>query len=172
MNDAAKAIGQVYFGSATDNPELSDSAYVKQLSNTADFGQITPGNSQKVHSPTRIVRSLFRTLLMLESWIGSGMPQSHREMSSPSLEVTLLPNWLSPMAKSCDATTWSGTASFLAGVCLPLLRIECLSVVNRISSYQRQLQQCDVDFHHEEPHHQPGPALQRAVLRVGRRERG
>ncbi|KAJ5483033.1 Endo-1-4-beta-xylanase D [Penicillium diatomitis] len=47
LNDAAVSIGQAYFGSATDNPELSDSTYVKQLSNTADFGQITPGNSQK-----------------------------------------------------------------------------------------------------------------------------
>lgn len=48
LNTAAVAIGKLYFGSATDNGELSDSAYVSQLSNTQDFGQITPGNSQKV----------------------------------------------------------------------------------------------------------------------------
>ncbi|KAJ5662577.1 uncharacterized protein N7477_010193 [Penicillium maclennaniae] len=47
LNTAAVAAGKVYFGSATDNPELTDTAYVKQLSNTDDFGQITPGNSQK-----------------------------------------------------------------------------------------------------------------------------
>ncbi|OQD79351.1 hypothetical protein PENANT_c053G02808 [Penicillium antarcticum] len=47
LNTAAVAKGQLYFGSATDNPELSDSAYLTQLSNTDDFGQITPGNSQK-----------------------------------------------------------------------------------------------------------------------------
>ena len=41
------AKGLVYFGSATDNGELSDTAYVSQLSNTNDFGQITPGNSMK-----------------------------------------------------------------------------------------------------------------------------
>nr|ATY46025.1 endo-xylanase XynD [Talaromyces purpureogenus] len=47
LNTAAVALGKLYFGSATDNPELTDTAYVSQLSNTQDFGQITPGNSQK-----------------------------------------------------------------------------------------------------------------------------
>ncbi|KAF9004039.1 beta-1,4-endoxylanase [Cyathus striatus] len=44
---AAKAAGKLYFGSATDNPELTDTAYVAGLSNTADFMQLTPGNSMK-----------------------------------------------------------------------------------------------------------------------------
>ena len=48
LDTAAVAIGKLYFGTATDNPELTDTAYVSQLKNTADFGQITPGNSQKV----------------------------------------------------------------------------------------------------------------------------
>ncbi|KAL6228639.1 hypothetical protein BDW75DRAFT_251133 [Aspergillus navahoensis] len=47
LHEAALAAGLQYFGSATDNPELSDAPYLAQLSNTADFGQITPGNSQK-----------------------------------------------------------------------------------------------------------------------------
>ncbi|KAL1632708.1 hypothetical protein SLS56_003405 [Neofusicoccum ribis] len=47
LNTAAQAAGLEYFGSATDNPELTDTAYVTGLNNTADFGQITPGNSQK-----------------------------------------------------------------------------------------------------------------------------
>ena len=34
-----------YFGSATDNPELSDSAYTSVLG--GEFGQITPGNTMK-----------------------------------------------------------------------------------------------------------------------------
>jgi len=34
-----------YFGSATDNPELSDAPYVAIL--TSEFGEITPGNSMK-----------------------------------------------------------------------------------------------------------------------------
>jgi endo-1,4-beta-xylanase len=47
LNTLAKAKGMKYFGSATDNPELSDAAYIAILSDTAEFGQITPGNSQK-----------------------------------------------------------------------------------------------------------------------------
>ncbi|KAJ5606591.1 Endo-1-4-beta-xylanase [Penicillium lagena] len=47
LNTAAKATGKLYFGTATDNPELTDTAYVTELNNTQDFGQITPGNSQK-----------------------------------------------------------------------------------------------------------------------------
>ncbi|KAF9466622.1 beta-1,4-endoxylanase [Collybia nuda] len=43
----AKAAGKKYFGSATDNPELTDTSYVAQLSNIKDFNQITPGNSMK-----------------------------------------------------------------------------------------------------------------------------
>ncbi len=38
----AKAAGKKYFGSATDNPELTDTAYVALLSNSSEFGQITP----------------------------------------------------------------------------------------------------------------------------------
>ncbi|KAL2800374.1 glycoside hydrolase superfamily [Aspergillus keveii] len=47
LHEAAIAAGLEYFGSATDNGELSDAPYLAQLSNTDDFGQITPGNSQK-----------------------------------------------------------------------------------------------------------------------------
>ncbi|KAJ5871213.1 uncharacterized protein N7529_003566 [Penicillium soppii] len=47
LHTSAVAKGKLYFGSATDNPELTDTAYLAQLSNTDDFGQITPGNAQK-----------------------------------------------------------------------------------------------------------------------------
>ncbi|KAF8150060.1 endo-1,4-beta xylanase [Crassisporium funariophilum] len=47
LNSLARASGKKYFGSATDNPELTDAPYVKQLGNTRDFSQITPGNSMK-----------------------------------------------------------------------------------------------------------------------------
>jgi endo-1,4-beta-xylanase len=47
LNTLAKAKGLKYFGSATDNGELSDTTYVSILSNTSQFGQITPGNTQK-----------------------------------------------------------------------------------------------------------------------------
>lgn len=47
LNTLAKAKGLKYFGSATDNNELTDTTYVSILSNTSQFGQITPGNTQK-----------------------------------------------------------------------------------------------------------------------------
>ncbi|KAI0311130.1 endo-1,4-beta xylanase [Amylostereum chailletii] len=47
LNSIAKGAGKLYFGSATDNSELSDSAYVKILSDSSMFGQLTPGNSMK-----------------------------------------------------------------------------------------------------------------------------
>ncbi|KAF5359257.1 hypothetical protein D9756_003502 [Leucocoprinus leucothites] len=47
LNVAAKAAGKLYFGTATDNPELSDTPYVSILSETSEFGIITPGNSMK-----------------------------------------------------------------------------------------------------------------------------
>ncbi|CBF78453.1 hypothetical protein AN7401.2 [Aspergillus nidulans FGSC A4] len=47
LHEAALAAGLEYFGTATDNGELTDIPYVTQLNNTADFGQITPGNTQK-----------------------------------------------------------------------------------------------------------------------------
>ena len=47
LHTLAKAAGKLYFGSATDNPELTDTAYVAKLSQSNEFGQITPGNSMK-----------------------------------------------------------------------------------------------------------------------------
>lgn len=47
LNTLAKAKGLKYFGSATDNSELSNTAYTAILKDTANFGQITPGNTQK-----------------------------------------------------------------------------------------------------------------------------
>lgn len=47
LNQLMKAAGKLYFGSATDNGELSDSAYTAILSNVNEFGQVTPGNTQK-----------------------------------------------------------------------------------------------------------------------------
>ena len=40
--NVAKAAGKKYFGTATDNPELTDTAYLAKLSNINEFGQITP----------------------------------------------------------------------------------------------------------------------------------
>ena len=40
--NVAKAAGKKYFGTATDNPELNDTAYVAELGNINEFGQLTP----------------------------------------------------------------------------------------------------------------------------------
>ncbi|KAF8126890.1 glycoside hydrolase family 10 protein [Boletus edulis] len=47
LNTAAKAARKLYFGTATDNPELTDKAYATLLNNTMMFGQLTPGNTMK-----------------------------------------------------------------------------------------------------------------------------
>jgi len=47
LNTAAKAFGKLYFGTATDNNEITDSEYLPILSDTNEFGQITPGNALK-----------------------------------------------------------------------------------------------------------------------------
>lgn len=46
-NVVAHLEGKKYFGSATDNPELNDTAYVDILSNWGYFGQLTPANRMK-----------------------------------------------------------------------------------------------------------------------------
>lgn len=51
LNTLAKAAGKLYFGTATDNPEITDAAYLAILSNTSEFGQITPGNTMKCEFP-------------------------------------------------------------------------------------------------------------------------
>ncbi|KAF9036236.1 endo-1,4-beta xylanase [Panaeolus papilionaceus] len=43
----AEAAGKIYFGTATDNGELTNGSYIRQLSNTLDFHQLTPANSMK-----------------------------------------------------------------------------------------------------------------------------
>lgn len=47
LHQLAVAAGLKYFGSATDNPELDDTAYTAILNDATEFGQITPGNAQK-----------------------------------------------------------------------------------------------------------------------------
>ncbi|KAI0727389.1 endo-1,4-B-xylanase [Fomitopsis betulina] len=47
LNALATAAGKLYFGTATDNPELTNTTYTSFLDNSQHFGQITPGNSMK-----------------------------------------------------------------------------------------------------------------------------
>ena len=53
LNDYAKETGKAYFGTAADipGPEQQDDAYMTQLNNTHDFGQLTPANYMKVCDP-------------------------------------------------------------------------------------------------------------------------
>ncbi len=48
LNKLAQDAGKLYFGTATDNGELNNTQYVSILSNTSEFGQLTPSNGQKV----------------------------------------------------------------------------------------------------------------------------
>lgn len=57
LNVVAKQHGKVYFGTATDNPELSNTGYVANLDNINEFGQITPINSMKWVSRSMSSRS-------------------------------------------------------------------------------------------------------------------
>ena len=47
LNAIAKSKGKLYFGTATDNPELTDTPYTAILDNNQMFGQITAANSMK-----------------------------------------------------------------------------------------------------------------------------
>ena len=52
LNLLAKLEGKLYFGTATDNGELTDKPYAKILENNLMFGQLTPANAMKwVRSP-------------------------------------------------------------------------------------------------------------------------
>lgn len=48
LNQLAQKAGKLYFGTATDTGELTNTEYVSVLTNTKEFGQLTPANGQKV----------------------------------------------------------------------------------------------------------------------------
>ncbi|KAJ8692997.1 hypothetical protein PTI98_010253 [Pleurotus ostreatus] len=47
LNRVAQAAGKLYFGTATNIEELSDSAYAAIINNRTEFGQITAANVMK-----------------------------------------------------------------------------------------------------------------------------
>lgn len=48
LNELAQKAGKLYFGTATDNGELSNTTYKRILDDTREFGQLTPSNGMKV----------------------------------------------------------------------------------------------------------------------------
>lgn len=109
LNTAAVAKGKLYFGAATSNNQLTDAPHVAQLSNTDDFGAITPGNAQKVGQalPCCLEPSLI---------VASGMKPSPLKTNSLIPKEMGLPNLLLKMAKSCDVIPWFGIANCPTGV--------------------------------------------------------
>jgi hypothetical protein len=87
--------GLKYFGIARDAP-AADAAYIAVLSNTSEFGQITPANEQKVS---------FLVVRKIQIDKTSGM-RSNPAMG-PSLSPQQTPSPLSQkrMANSFDVTT-------------------------------------------------------------------
>lgn len=51
LNDLARKAGLLYFGTAIDNPNLSNKEYTDIAYNEHNFGQVTPANGQKVRIP-------------------------------------------------------------------------------------------------------------------------
>ncbi|KAJ7806339.1 endo-1,4-beta-xylanase A precursor [Mycena olivaceomarginata] len=102
-NTVAKSPGKkLYFGSTTDNPELTD-ADVATLSDNTLFGQLTPGNSMKWDA-TEPSRGTFTftngdTIAALAKKNGQ-LLRGHNWVSSGGFNATTLPSilrWLSTM---------------------------------------------------------------------------
>jgi endo-1,4-beta-xylanase len=51
LHQLAKKAGKMYFGTATDTGELVNKTYYDILTDTKEFGQVTPSNGQKVPTP-------------------------------------------------------------------------------------------------------------------------
>ena len=77
LNDYAQETGKVYFGTAADipGPEQQDDAYMEQLNNTHDFGQLTPANYMKVGNSFFLEPNL--TILVRIHGAGAGRLQLH-----------------------------------------------------------------------------------------------
>ena len=96
LHQLSVAKGKVYFGSATDNSELSDAPYTAILG--SEFGQITPGNSMKwdATEPTRGQFSYTRGDAIVT------LAQSHNQLVRGHTLVwhSQLPSWVSSLPSS------------------------------------------------------------------------
>ncbi|KAJ7111441.1 endo-1,4-beta xylanase [Mycena epipterygia] len=81
-NTVAKSLGgKLYFGTATDNPELNDAAHAEKLNDNTLFGQITPLKSltwgDEMAAPAKVNKQLLRgqscvSYDQLPNWVISG----------------------------------------------------------------------------------------------------
>ncbi|KAI0696913.1 glycoside hydrolase superfamily [Cytidiella melzeri] len=103
LNTLAKSKGKLYFGSATDNPELTDVPYTTILSDNTMFGQITPGNSMKWDA-TEPTQGQF-------SWTGADQIVNLAEANGQILRGhncvwhNQLPSWVSSGSFTADQLT-------------------------------------------------------------------
>ncbi|KAH0608225.1 uncharacterized protein H6S33_002277 [Morchella sextelata] len=93
LNTLAVAKGKTYFGSATDNGELSDAAYTTILKNSKEFGVITPGNSMKWDA-TEGTRGTF-TLTNGETIVKFAEANGQKVRGHTLVWHSQLPSWVS-----------------------------------------------------------------------------
>lgn len=87
LNDAAKAKGKLWFGTAADIPgaERKDKYYMAEFNNTHDFGEATPANIMKV-SPT--FQQFNQSLQLILTLSTSSCTPNHNPTNSTSKAQT------------------------------------------------------------------------------------
>ncbi|THH32244.1 hypothetical protein EUX98_g1959 [Antrodiella citrinella] len=126
LNTIAKSKGKLYFGSATDNPELTDTAYTTILDDNTMFGQITPGNSMKWDA-TEPEQGVF-------TWTGADQIANLAETNGQLLRghncvwYSQLPSWVS-------------SSGFTAAQLTSVIQTHCGTLVGR---YKGQVYSWDV----------------------------
>lgn len=98
LNELAKKAGKLYFGTATDNGELSTKQYFDILTDGKEFGQLTPSNGMKVCFPP-----LCRSPTIFLTKLGRGIMEEH-ECTANEKSNSGLP--LSP-SRGCSTTPWA-----------------------------------------------------------------
>ncbi|EKM58507.1 glycoside hydrolase family 10 protein [Phanerochaete carnosa HHB-10118-sp] len=126
LHQLAKSQGKLYFGTATDNPELTDTAYDAILDDGMMFGQITPGNSMKWDA-TEPEQGVF-------SWTGADQIVNLAQQNGQILRghncvwYNQLPSWVS-------------SGNFTAAQLTSIIQNHCSTLVGH---YQGQIYSWDV----------------------------
>ncbi|TFK49659.1 beta-1,4-endoxylanase, partial [Heliocybe sulcata] len=123
LNTAAKAAGKKYFGTATDNGELSNSAYTKILDDSTMFGQITPGNSMKWDA-TEPSRGQF-TFSGADQIVNLAKSNGQLLRGHNCVWYNQLPSWVS-------------SGNFNSATLSSILTTHCSTVVGRYKGQHRQ----------------------------------